>query len=171
MKNEFFCCFFFKTALYYKYHMNEVKNKMEKNTTSNRLKEIMNERALKQVDILRLSEPYQKKLDIKMGKSTLSQYVNGVQSPDQDRIYLLSKTLNVSEPWLMGYDVGKERIPDEERGDLTSKKVSSTNNEENKKESREFYMIQRKTKNMTKIQQEKLLKLIELTFDMEDDDE
>lgn len=83
--------------------------------TATRLKQIMSERNLKQVDIIRLTEPYQNKLGIKMGKSTLSQYINGIQNPDQDRIYLLSKSLGVSEPWLMGYDVPKDRIPDGDR--------------------------------------------------------
>lgn len=87
-----------------------------KATTASRLSQIMNERNLKQVDILRMSQPYQKQLDIKLSKSALSQYVNNIQSPDQDRIYLLSKVLDVSEPWLMGFDVKKERIPDQERG-------------------------------------------------------
>lgn len=86
--------------------------------TSVRLKQLMNERNLKQIDILRMSFPFQKELNIKMGKSTLSQYVNGIQSPDQDRIYLLSKTLGVSEPWLMGYPVPKERMPEKERNDI-----------------------------------------------------
>lgn len=86
-----------------------------KSNTSNRLKQIMSEQNLKQVDILRKSKPFQEKLAIKMSKSTLSQYVNGIQSPDQDRLFLLSKTLNISEPWLMGYDVPKERVPDKER--------------------------------------------------------
>lgn len=89
-----------------------------KETVSNRLKQIMSERGLKQVDILRLSKPIQEEIGIKLSKSTLSQYVNGIQSPDQDRYYLLSKTLNVSEPWLMGFDVQKERVPDEERKSL-----------------------------------------------------
>ena len=80
----------------------------------------MSERNLKQVEILEKSLPYQKELGIKMGKSTLSQYVNGVQSPDQHRIYLLSKTLEVSEPWLMGYDVEKKRIPDSERNSISN---------------------------------------------------
>lgn len=83
--------------------------------TATRLQQIMNERNLKQVDILRMSEPFQQKLGIKMGKSTLSQYVNGIQSPDQNRLFLLSKTLDVNEPWLMGFDVGRERVPDNER--------------------------------------------------------
>ncbi|MCW6662907.1 helix-turn-helix domain-containing protein [Aerococcaceae bacterium NML160702] len=84
-------------------------------TTAQRLKLLLSERSLKQVDILNLSLPFQKQLGIKMSKSALSQYVNGVQSPDQDRIYLLAKTLNVNEAWLMGFDVSKERVDDEER--------------------------------------------------------
>lgn len=87
---------------------------MKKNT-SDRLKQIMNEKNIKQVDILNMSLPYQTELDIKLSKSALSQYVNGVQLPDQHRIYLLSKTLNVSEPWLMGYDVPKDRMSDIDR--------------------------------------------------------
>ncbi|KGL44086.1 bifunctional HTH-domain containing protein/aminotransferase [Listeria newyorkensis] len=102
---------------------------MKATNTSQRLKEIMRERGLKQVDILRKSLPYQNELDIKMSKSTLSQYVTGVQSPDQDRIFLLSKTLGVSEPWLMGYDVPRERIPDEERNDSPNKTYSTSTRE------------------------------------------
>ncbi|MQB75048.1 S24 family peptidase [Limosilactobacillus reuteri] len=78
-------------------------------STADRLKQIMSERGLKQVDILNMSEPFQKSLDISMGKSTLSQYVSGKQSPDQPRLYLLAKTLDVSEPWLMGFDVERSR--------------------------------------------------------------
>ena len=44
-------------------------------------------------------------------KSALSQYISGAFEPKQDRIYLISKTLNVSEAWLMGYDVPMERDP------------------------------------------------------------
>lgn len=80
-----------------------------KTNTANRLKQIMRERNLKQVDLLNKTIPYQKELGIKLSKSALSQYVNGVQEPDQGRIFLLAKTLNVNEPWLMGYDVMKER--------------------------------------------------------------
>lgn len=74
-------------------------------STSDRLKEIMKERKLKQVDILKLSEPFQKKYNIKLSKSNISEYVNGKSNPDQHKVYLLAKTLDVSEPWLMGYDV------------------------------------------------------------------
>jgi len=76
-----------------------------KTTTSLRLKQILSERNLRQVDILNSSLPLQKELGIKMGKSALSQYVSGKSSPDQDKLVLLSKTLGVSEAWLMGYNV------------------------------------------------------------------
>ncbi|UXR75644.1 S24 family peptidase [Staphylococcus sp. IVB6233] len=83
--------------------------------TSDRLKQLMKNRNLRQVDILNMSKPYQKELGIKMSKSHLSQYVNDKSSPDQHKLYLLSKTLDVGEAWLMGYDVDSYRVPDEER--------------------------------------------------------
>ncbi|MDG4944607.1 MULTISPECIES: S24 family peptidase [Staphylococcus] len=84
-------------------------------TTSDRLKQLMKDRNLRQVDILNMSKPHQKELGIKMSKSHLSQYVNAKSSPDQHKLYLLSKTLDVGEAWLMGYDVDSYRVPDEER--------------------------------------------------------
>ena len=42
-------------------------------------------------------------------KSSLSQYLNGDFEPKQDRIYLIAQALNVSEAWLMGFDVPMER--------------------------------------------------------------
>ncbi len=38
-------------------------------------------------------------------KSAMSQYINGKFEPKQDRIYLIAKALDVSEPWLMGFDI------------------------------------------------------------------
>lgn len=79
-----------------------------KQSTQQRLNQLMSERGLKQVDILNMSIPLQERTGIKMSKSHLSQYVNGKSQPDQHKLYLLSKTLNVSEAWLLGYDVPKE---------------------------------------------------------------
>lgn len=78
-------------------------------TTKDRLKQIMTERNLKQRDILEMSLPYQKRFDIKMGKSALSQYVNGKSTPDQRKLFLLGITLGVDEAWLMGYETPKNR--------------------------------------------------------------
>lgn len=53
-------------------------------------------------------------------KSAMSQYIKGSFEPKQDRIYLLSQALDVSEAWLMGYDVSMEREPlSNETKDLT----------------------------------------------------
>lgn len=80
-----------------------------KTTTSKRLKEIMNERNLRQVDILDMVAPYSKKLNVRLAKNDLSQYVSGKVEPSQEKLTLLSLALEVNEPWLMGYDVKKER--------------------------------------------------------------
>ena len=56
---------------------------MRKHSTADRLQQLMSEKSLKQVDIIELSKHFQDKLDVKLGKSALSQYVNGIQTPDQ----------------------------------------------------------------------------------------
>lgn len=88
---------------------------MSKVTTGERLKAIMEARDLKQRDILKLAEPYCNRLGVKLGKSALSQYISGDVVPGQEKIAVLSYALNVSEAWLMGFDVPMERatpIPD-----------------------------------------------------------
>lgn len=82
---------------------------MSRVTTSERLKQIMNERNLKQVDILNLSIPICTKYDIKMNKSDISQYVSGKVEPSQEKLVVLGLALNVTEAWLMGFDVPMER--------------------------------------------------------------
>ena len=44
-------------------------------------------------------------------KSKISSYMSGRYKAKQDGIYLLAQALNVSEVWLMGYDVPMESIP------------------------------------------------------------
>lgn len=44
-----------------------------------------------------------------MGKSDISQYVSGKVEPGQDKLTILGLALNVSEAWLMGYDVPMAR--------------------------------------------------------------
>ena len=78
-------------------------------TTATRLKEIMNQRNLRQTDILRMAQPYCEKYKIKLGKSDLSQFVNGKATPGQLKLTILGLALNVSESWLMGLDVPMER--------------------------------------------------------------
>lgn len=80
-----------------------------KENTSDRLKKIMEERKIKQVDILNMSLPYCKKYNIKMNKSDISQYVSGKVEPSQEKLVILGMALDVSEAWLMGFDVSPVR--------------------------------------------------------------
>ena len=89
---------------------------MRKYETADRIRQLMEEKNWKQVDIFNNSKPFQEKLGVKLGKSAISQYVNGVQAPDQRRLALLALTFNVSEAWLMGYDVPRERESTAETG-------------------------------------------------------
>lgn len=80
--------------------------------TSERLRIIMEERQLKQTDILELCKPISDKTGVKMSKSTLSQYLSGRNLPKQDKLTLLAQALNVDESWLMGYDSLKKESPE-----------------------------------------------------------
>ena len=83
---------------------------MKKEKTSDRLKKIMAQCNLKQVDILNLAKPYCEKYNVKLGKSDLSQYVSGKVEPSQNKLTVLSLALKVSETWLMGYDVDDDNL-------------------------------------------------------------
>lgn len=80
-------------------------NKMKELTTADRLKQIMSERGLKQVDILEACKPYCERYGIQLKKNDLSQYVSGKVEPKQDKLSILGMALNVNEVWLMGYNV------------------------------------------------------------------
>ena len=82
---------------------------MKKYTTSERLKQIMDARNLRQVDILEAAEPYCKKYGVKLEKNALSQYVSGKVEPGQEKLTILGMALGISEAWLMGYEVPMER--------------------------------------------------------------
>lgn len=80
-----------------------------KETTSTRLKRLLADRNLRQVDVLEKAAPYCKKYGIKLTKSDLSQYVTGKFTPGQEKLSILGLALGVSEAWLMGYDVPMQR--------------------------------------------------------------
>ena len=65
---------------------------------SNRLKEAMNKKGMKQVDLLKAAN----KQGVKLGKSQISQYVSGKAIPRENIGSFLANTLNVSEQWLYG---------------------------------------------------------------------
>ena len=82
---------------------------MKISSTSERLKEYQRLTGDKQIDILRKCEPYCKKYNVKMGRNDISQYISGRFQPKQDKLFILGNALNVSEAWLMGFDVPMSR--------------------------------------------------------------
>lgn len=82
---------------------------MKKSNTSERLKQLLKDRNIRQADILEKAKPYCEKFNIRLGRNDLSQYVSGKVVPGQDKLTILGLALNVSETWLMGYDVPMER--------------------------------------------------------------
>ena len=86
-------------------------------TTSERLKQIMKERNLRQIDILEKSKPYCKKYNISLSKSSLNQYISGYAVPGQHKLLILGLALDVREAWLMGYDVPMSREEEKETPD------------------------------------------------------
>ena len=72
----------------------------EKVTCAQRIREGLAARDMTQADLCRATG---------IGKSAMSQYVNGGLVPRQDRTYLIAQALNVSEAWLIGFDVPMEK--------------------------------------------------------------
>lgn len=70
----------------------------KKSTFSERLKEIVMEKNIRQADLCAKTQ---------IGKSAMSQYLSGSFEPKQKNLFRLSEALGVSEAWLMGYDVPK----------------------------------------------------------------
>lgn len=69
-------------------------------TFSERLKEAMQANRLKQTELSQMTG---------IDKSLISNYLKGTYRAKQNNLHLLSIALGVSEAWLMGYDVPKDR--------------------------------------------------------------
>lgn len=65
-----------------------------------RIKMALDIRNMKQCDLCKLAN---------IPKSSLSLYLQKAYEPKQDRVFAMARVLNVSEAWLMGYDVPIER--------------------------------------------------------------
>jgi len=76
--------------------------------TKDRLKEAMGEVGKKQADLVR---------ETGLNRGTISRYLSGEVEPRQDAAYKLALALNVSETWLWGYDVPKERTAGQKKND------------------------------------------------------
>lgn len=84
---------------------------MKTSNTALRLNEFMKKTGLKQIDIINRAKPFCNEYGVKLSKSDLSQYVSGKVEPGQNKLYVLARALDVSEAWLMGYDVKPKSEP------------------------------------------------------------
>ena len=75
-------------------------NWVKTSSTSERLQEAMKSARMKQADLARATG---------LSKGGISNYVTGRYEPKSDIISKLAKALGVSEMWLWGYDVPKDR--------------------------------------------------------------
>ena len=72
----------------------------QKEASYKRIRQAMELRGIKSVDLVQATG---------LGKSAISQYISGKYEPKQVAIHKIAKALNVSEAWLMGYDVPIQR--------------------------------------------------------------
>ena len=82
------------------------------NIVSKRIKEAMNIRNLKQIDIVKQTG---------INKGALSSYIKGSYLPKDSNLEKLSQVLKVNKMWLLGYDVPMEDNLDENKIIVTDK--------------------------------------------------
>ncbi len=87
-------------------------------TIADRIKEGLLIRGIKQSDLVERTG---------IGKSSISTYISGQYEPKQRNIYKIAKALNVSEAWLMGYDVPMERTTDQIQKELDMEYMNTLN--------------------------------------------
>ena len=102
---------------------------MKSSCTADRLRYLMKNRGLKQVDIVSLCQPYCAQYGVKMNKSDISQYLSGKAEPSQDKLIVLGMALGVQESWLMGFDVPEERNPEIKKEPAVDDELSATKQE------------------------------------------
>ena len=70
-------------------------------TFPERLRNILEETGIRQTDLCDKAG---------IGKSAMSQYLHGAFVPKQKKLSAIAEALDVSESWLMGYDVPRRRV-------------------------------------------------------------
>ena len=82
---------------------------MREEEFKDRLKKAMNIRGMKAVDLCEKT---------KIPKGAISYYLAGKSSPKSDRLYLICKALDVSEAWMLGYDVDMAKTTAQKNNDI-----------------------------------------------------
>lgn len=77
-------------------------------TTAERLRQALDESGKKQAELAREAE---------VDKGALSSYLSGKYEPKQKAISRMAAVLGVSEMWLWGYDVPRDRSPEQKKND------------------------------------------------------
>jgi len=95
---------------------------MLKGTFAERLKTAMDLQGKKQVDLVHIAS----EKGVKLGKSHISQYVNGKTLPRGDILHFLAETLQVDEEWLMGKEKENQTLGEREMREF--KKSSKLDN-------------------------------------------
>ena len=78
---------------------------------------------------LRNIKPVELSEKVGIPKSMVSYYLSGKTKPKADRVYDIAKFLNVNEAWLMGYDVPRERMPEQKKNDDLVKVIARLRND------------------------------------------
>ena len=89
---------------------------MTESIFAKRFREAMEERAMKQVDILRAAQEQ----NIKLGKSQISQYVSGKSIPRENVGQILAQILHVDINWLYGKDADEHTSAENNTGNETN---------------------------------------------------
>ena len=81
---------------------------MERAKLKDRLVEAMDRRGCRAVDLVEKTG---------IPKVTISYYMNGKTEPRADKLGMIAKVLDVSEAWLLGYDVEMQRTQEQKKND------------------------------------------------------
>jgi transcriptional regulator with XRE-family HTH domain len=83
-------------------------------TLAQRLREALTASGMKQADLVR---------ETGLDRGSISSYLSGKYEPKQKAIYKMARALNVSESWLLGYDVPMHRTDEQKKNDELAKLV------------------------------------------------
>ena len=111
-------------------------------TTAERLAEAMKDADKKQIDLAR---------ETGLDAAAINRYINGRYDPKWNAIMKLALALNVSEMWLWGYDVPKERSDEDKKTDKLVHIISKLRKDES------FYQL---AVQLSQLESDKLVHII-----------
>ena len=110
-----------------------------------RLQQALDHKGWKAVDLVEVTN---------VPKGAVSYYLAGKSKPKADRLYIMAQALEVSEVWLLGYDVPMRRSDNQKKNDQLAKLVARLKRDEN------FYNTVVALSNLTESQYRSIEQLI-----------